>query len=187
MIGVDVTCPVCNTKQKFQRPRDGGKSEGVMVNSYTPVTVNLGGTPDRSRLTFTTLPPFNLPDSPRVNLRGLKLVYQLRATQGVRLKLNGKDKRGNPVSFPDEQIVATSSDEALLSVVVVGGLIEARPVGPLGSAQVQVNLPDVDADTEGDQTLSGLLDIEIVSGVAVAIDFQAAETFALEDTPVPEV
>lgn len=108
-------------------------------------------------------------------------MYQLRATQGVKLKLNGRDKRGNPVSFTDEQIVATSSDEALLAVVVEDGMVVARPIGPLGTGQVQVNLPDVDVDTEGEQTLSGILDIEVVSGVAVAIDFQAAETFPLEE------
>lgn len=155
--------------------------DGNTYNSvYIPINMTSCPKP-KAELNFTILPPFNLPGLKSPNVKGLKIVYQLRATQGVKLKLNGRDKRGNPVSFTDEQIVATSSDEALLAVVVEDGMVVARPIGPLGTGQVQVNLPDVDVDTEGEQTLSGILDIEVVSGVAVAIDFQAAETFPLEE------
>ena len=131
---------------------------------------------------------YELPDSLRVNhLEGFKLVYQLKDNRGLKLKLQGKSKHGNPVDFTNEQIEATSSDPAVLTVTEDEGFIRVEPVGPIGVAQVQVTVPGV---LINDTPLSGMFDVEIVAGDAATIAFAPIETFETgepEPEPEPEV
>jgi len=151
------------------------REERVNVH-FGPINIHVVP-PEPDSLLFDIYPTFDLGlTTPK--LKGLTVAYKLRDDKGFKLKLQGKSRRGNLVDFGAETLEATSSDPAILAVSVdTTGLITVQPVGPLGTAQVQVTVPDVDTDTEGNQPLSGQFDVEVVSGIASSIVFEPSETF----------
>lgn len=145
----------------------------------------------RDEMLFDIYPPYNLPDRlfESQSLKGLKIVYKLRDDKGFSLKAQGKSKRGNPIDFGVELLVATSSDATILTVTAEpDGTVKVEPVGPLGTAQVQVTVPDIHSDVPG-QSLSGTFDVEVVSGVAATINFVPSATYdvVIPDPTIPPV
>jgi len=140
--------------------------------------------PNEEALGFIVCWEYIIHDSPRVKtLEGFKLVYQLKDNHGLKLKLQGKSKHGNPVDFTNEQIEATSSDPAVIVVTEDEGFIRVEPIGVIGVAQVQVAVPSILIDGT---PLSGMFDVEIVAGDAATIAFAPIETFETGETdPVP--
>jgi hypothetical protein len=100
------------------------------------------------------------------------MAFVLKATQQVPLTLAIKDKFGNPASI-DGVPVWASSDETILTVAPAadGMSAVATPVGPAGSAQVNVS---ADADTgSGSKEITGLLAVDVVAGDATVVELQA--------------
>lgn len=76
------------------------------------------------------------------------------------------DSKGNPARI-DGVPAWTVSDPALLSLTVNGAQAIVSATGPLGVGQLRVS---VDADLgEGVRTLTGVLDVEVIGGEAVAL------------------
>lgn len=116
---------------------------------------------------------------------GFKVSYKLRDDKGITVTLSGKSKHGNPVDFANEDFTAVSSDPTILAVTKdATGKITIEPVGPLGSAQVQVSLTNVLVGTPP-APLSGHFDVEVVAGAAASIAFNTGDTFDLPDPPIP--
>lgn len=148
-----------------------------------PITINIHNQPpQKDELEFIFGPEYDLPRlSKSPNLEGFMATYQLSDAKGLKLKLSGKSKHGNPVVFKNEDIDTKSSDESILTVTEEDGFISVEPVGPLGTAQVQVSVPSV---LLADGTpLAGVFDIQVVAGAAVSLAFEPAETFDLPDAP----
>lgn len=92
----------------------------------------------------------------------------------VTLSIQPVDAAGNPAPV-DGAPAWSSSDESLAVVVPAedGLSAELRPVGALGLAQISVS---ADARLGPDTlTLTGLLDVQIVGGEAVALNIAAGE------------
>lgn len=92
----------------------------------------------------------------------------------VTLSIQPVDAAGNPAPV-DGAPVWASSDEALVTVVAAedGLSAELRPVGALGLAQISVSAdalmgPEI-------RNLTGLLEVQIVGGEAVALNIVAGE------------
>lgn len=98
-----------------------------------------------------------------------KMAFMLADTQEVEARIRAVDARGNDARLDGIPQWSSSNEEILLvdaDADGMGALIAA--VGPLGTAQVQVR---VDADLgEGTRELTGILDVEVVAGEAVAIE-----------------
>lgn len=76
------------------------------------------------------------------------------------------DARGNPARI-DGDPQWTVSDPVLLSLTINGAQAIVSAAGPLGVGQLRVS---VDADLgAGVRPLTGLLDVEVISGEAVAL------------------
>lgn len=78
------------------------------------------------------------------------------------------DARGNPAVL-DGPANFSVSDSAIINLGVVTDFsVEVRASGPLGNAQLMVT---ADADLgEGVRTLTGILDVTVVGGEAVALN-----------------
>lgn len=94
-------------------------------------------------------------------------MLNLTDSQQVALAAAFADKAGNPASV-DGAPVWTSSDETVLTVAAAtdGLTAVATATGKLGTAQVSVA---ADADLgEGTATITGVLDVTVLAGSAVA-------------------
>lgn len=104
------------------------------------------------------------------------LMLKLPIDRGIFLAINAKDAKGNPISLNDidgETIVAKSSNTDLLTVEVTPEqTIKVVPVGPLGTAQVNVEftVPGIEVP------FTGLLEVTTVAG--------SVASFSLD--PVPD-
>ena len=128
-------------------------------------------------LVFIAGPEFDLPLlESRNRLEGFFVAYQLKDNKGPLLKLRGKSMHGNPVDFTNEEIETSSSDETILTVEEDNGSIKVIPVGPVGTAQVQVSVPGVQVNGVA---LSGHFDVEIVAGDVATLEFTPDSTFDL--------
>lgn len=97
----------------------------------------------------------------------LPMAITITATQFFTVSVSAVDARGNPAPL-DGLPSWASSDAALLTVDPnPDGTARVAAVGALGNAQVTVS---ADADLgEGVRTLTGLLDVTVVAGEAVAL------------------
>lgn len=122
--------------------------------------------PRATRIVFTVV------DLPTLTfLKGITM-YTMTDTQKAPLSIEPVDKAGNPapVEGPPSW---EASDPNLLDVTPsadgLSAVISAK--GPLGSCQVTVN---ADADVgEGVVPITGVLDVQIVAGQAVALKISA--------------
>lgn len=105
-------------------------------------------------------------------------MYQLKDNYTLALTLQGKSMHGNPVNFKTEDITAVSSDPTIITVAETDGTITVTPVGPLGTAQVQVTVPSVQVNGKA---LSGSFDIQVVAGDVDQIQFTPANTTPITD------
>lgn len=152
--------------------------------TFGTVNINLGEV-EKDCLLFNFGPEFDLPRlSKSQNLEGFFVAYQLKDNKGLKLTLQGKSRHGNPINFKNEEIDTSSSDETILTVTEEDGFISIVPVGPIGTAQVQVSVPGV---LHNGAPLSGTFDVQVIPGDAVFLVFEPAETFDLPDVIVPPV
>ena len=95
------------------------------------------------------------------------MAITITASQFFTAAVAAVDARGNPATLdgPPTWVV---SDPALLALTVeADGSARVAAVGPTGNAQLTVS---ADADLgEGTRTLSGLLDVTVAPGEAVAL------------------
>jgi hypothetical protein len=149
--------------------------------NFGPVTVNINLVDAGPELLFEPCELYHLRALRPKALRGLRTVYKLPDDTGARFKVRGKTRRGNVSDFKADQYTAQTSDPDVLTVSVeADGRLRVEPVGPAGTAQVQVTANDVDPNTEGDQPVHGVLDIEVVPGLVSGLDIQPDETFPVE-------
>lgn len=102
----------------------------------------------------------------------LPMAITITASQFFTVSVTAVDARGNPATL-DGVPTWASSDEAILTITAnPDGSARVAAVGQPGNAQVTVS---ADADLgEGVRTLSGLLDVSIVAGEAVALTIAAS-------------
>lgn len=144
------------------------------------VNFNIG----RDELLFDVGPEFDLLQKNTPSLKGFTVAYLLKDNKGLHLKIKGVSKHGNPVDFKTEDISVKSSDESILSCTEDTGVVSITPVGPLGTAQVQISVPGV---LVAGVPLSGSFDITVVGGDAATLSFEPADTFDLDPAPAPNV
>ena len=97
----------------------------------------------------------------------LPMAITITASQFFTAAVSAVDARGNPATL-DGPPTWTVSDPALLALTVeTDGSARVAAVGPTGNAQLTVT---ADADLgEGVRALSGLLDVTVAPGEAVAL------------------
>lgn len=114
--------------------------------------------------------------------KGVDLVMDLQADMQVPLSLQFTDEVGNPVETPAGTTVTyTVDDPTLINLTDNGdGTAVAAAVGPLGTANVHVEV------SWNGQTLSGDLQIVVVTGLAERVSIVAGEpTEVTPDEPTP--
>ena len=97
--------------------------------------------------------------------KGTKIMFKLPNDRNAQLSVSGVDSEGNPAEL--EGVTYTSSNPDVATVDETG-LVTSVSVG---SAQISVT---ADARLgEGEVLLTGLLDIEVIAGEAVAFEINA--------------
>lgn len=112
--------------------------------------------------------------------RGGYFVYKLPVDRGTFLELRPKDSRNNNVpldAIDNEVIEATSSNPEIITVELLSDQrIKVLPVGPLGTAQVNVTLS---IPSEPPVTLTGLLEIETMPGGVASFTLEPGGDFPI--------
>jgi hypothetical protein len=134
----------------------------------------LAGLPARLRRPHLLI-PIRIPEPRIIFQGGTKMAITITATQKFTAgPVSAVDAHGNPAQI-DGAPAWSVSDTALLAVNVAADGLSAdiQAVGALGHAQVVVS---ADADLgEGIETISGILEVEIVAGRAVSLTVPAGE------------
>ena len=155
----------------------------VSIGNYSLQLVHTTPTRDEVEFVIGKQFPLGLYES-RPFQEGFVAQYKLHDDKGITLTLAGKSKHGNPVDFANEVFTANSSDPAILEVTQEGGTITVKPVGPIGSAQVQVTIPGIQVGNPP-APISGHFDIDVVAGDVASIQFTPGDTFDLPDVAAP--
>lgn len=103
-------------------------------------------------------------------VEGVDMLVTLKDSEKVNASIVITDAKGNPARI-DGKPVWAAGEEALLTVQPADDGMSASiaAVGPLGISQVTVT---ADADLgDGEKTLTGILDIEVVGGEATNVGF----------------
>lgn len=116
---------------------------------------------------------------PKLRSERPKLVLKLPIDRGIFLTLKPQDAAGNPVALTDidgETIEVSTSNPELLSVELLEDQrIKVVPIGPLGSAQVNVTLKIPGIETP----FTGFLDVQTVAGSVNSFTIEPGELFPL--------
>lgn len=106
----------------------------------------------------------------------------LKDTQRVSISVSPVDAKGNPAKVDGAPSWAVVGPAIVTLVPSDDGLTcVATTTGDLGTTQITVS---ADADVgEGVQTISGLLDVEVVGGVAVSLSVAAGVPEEIPTTP----
>jgi len=104
-----------------------------------------------------------------ITAKGDHMAYKLPDDKKIKVQVSYVDAKGNPAKVEDGSIVWSSSDDSIVTVTqdaIDPATAWVAAVGPLGQAQASVT---ADADLgDGVRELVTMLDVEIVSGEAVA-------------------
>jgi hypothetical protein len=114
------------------------------------------------------------------------MMLVLKDTQRVTISVTPVDAKGNPAQVDGAPVWSIVGPEVVALEVSENGLTcVVNTVGTLGTTQITVT---ADADIgEGIQTISGLLDIEVVSGMAVSLNVTAGVPEEIPAETEPEV